>query len=126
MAFTYSASTAANRDQVRLLIGDTTAATAVFQDEELDIFLALCGGDPRIAAAQALRTIAANESKFAVFYRVIGGFEMDRRSVARELRDTANKLEEAAIAVPFEFESTFDHVIDHAGRDLSNYQDTEA
>ena len=40
MAFTYTAGSTADRDRVRLEIGDTDADRVLFQDAELDDFLA--------------------------------------------------------------------------------------
>lgn len=63
MAFTYDLSTDAGK--VRLLIPDNTSTTTVshvFEDEEIDAFLALEYSNTRRAAALALETIAANEA----------------------------------------------------------------
>ncbi|MDP3766807.1 MAG: hypothetical protein Q8S13_02225 [Dehalococcoidia bacterium] len=112
--------------QVRLLIADTdVSGTYVFHDEELQVFLDLNSADVRLSAAQALRTLAANASKRAVWYR-INGLDMDRRSVAKTLLDTAKAIEDGAISAPFEYESWVDaYVSPGDGRDLSRYSDTE-
>lgn len=59
MAFTYSLSTDAGK--VRLLIMDTNASSYVFEDNEIDAFLAMESVAKR-AAALALETIASNEA----------------------------------------------------------------
>lgn len=59
MAFTYDLTTDAGR--VRLLVPDSDAASYVFDDDEVDTFLALETGVKR-AAALALETIAANQA----------------------------------------------------------------
>lgn len=58
MAFTYDLSTDAGK--VRLLIPDNKAASYIFEDDEIDLFLALEGGIKK-ATAMALETIASNE-----------------------------------------------------------------
>lgn len=60
MAFTYDVSTDAGR--VRMLVPDSNATSYVFEDEEVNAFLALEGGVVRRAAALALETIASNEA----------------------------------------------------------------
>ena len=64
MSFTYTGSVATDLEQVRLLIGDTNAATALFQDAEIDWFLAQ-HGTVHLAAAAAARAVAANKNKLA-------------------------------------------------------------
>lgn len=62
MAATYDPETP--HGQVRLLISDLPdpgrGNQAVFSDAEIDAFLKLRAGDPRRAAASALRTVAGN------------------------------------------------------------------
>lgn len=60
MAFTYDTGTAAG--QVRLLIFDTNAASYVFEDAEIAVFLALESSSVKRAAALALETMASNEA----------------------------------------------------------------
>jgi hypothetical protein len=60
VAFTYDVTTP--RGQVRLLLSDVDAATAVFNDAEIDAFLALEGANVKLAAAQAIDTNATNEA----------------------------------------------------------------
>jgi hypothetical protein len=60
VAFTYDVTTP--RGQVRLLLNDVDAATAVFHDAEIDAFLALEGASVKLAAAQAIDTNATNEA----------------------------------------------------------------
>lgn len=59
MPATYDPTTDVGR--VRLLIADTDEANAVLQDEDIDAFLDM-EGDVRLAAAQALDTIATSEA----------------------------------------------------------------
>jgi hypothetical protein len=60
MAFTYDVST--NRGKVRMLTPDSSATSYVFEDDEIDAFLALEGNDVRRGAALALETLASNEA----------------------------------------------------------------
>lgn len=59
MAFTYDLSTDAGK--VRLLVPDNKFASYIFEDDEIDLFLALEGGIKK-ATAMALETIASNEA----------------------------------------------------------------
>lgn len=92
MVFTYDPTTNAGR--VRLLIGDTSVDDAdaqLFSDAEIDAFLSLGGGRVRLAAAQALEAIAANQ---VMVLKVITSHDLstDGASVARELRQQAASL----------------------------------
>ena len=61
MTFTYSvASLTSDLAQVRTLIPDTDSSNALFQDEQIAVFLSLESG-VRAATALALETIASNE-----------------------------------------------------------------
>ncbi|HEX9235959.1 MAG TPA: hypothetical protein VF972_06740 [Actinomycetota bacterium] len=60
MTATYDPSTTAG--QARLLCQDTGPDLFVFSDQEMLAFLNLNQSDPRLAAAQALDVIAANEA----------------------------------------------------------------
>ena len=108
--------------RVRLFIADTVSPFT-FNDDEIDAFLALNENDVLMASASALRTLAVNKAKFAVYYS-INGFTMDRRNAADKLLALADKYEEQAESAPFEFESVMEYYIDTFGRDVSNYTDT--
>lgn len=60
MPFTYDITT--SRGRVRLLIPDSQAASYVFEDAEIDAFLALEDSDVRRSAALALETIASSQA----------------------------------------------------------------
>jgi len=126
VSFTYTQPWASTRDYVRFLVGDTNAANAVFDDEELDSLVATWSGDARLAAAEALDALAALYARGAIMYQITGssasgGFQMDRRKVADALERRAASLRKAAATVPFEFESVLDEHVDSAGLDWSNY-----
>lgn len=67
MAFTYTAGSTAERDRVRLEIGDTDADRALFQDAELDDFLAQEGDDIYGSAARACETLAVRFAREFTF-----------------------------------------------------------
>ena len=95
MAFTYDVSS--DRGKVRLLCTDTLESNAIFQDAEIDAFLAMNTG-VRLAAAAALEVIASNE--VLVLKKIINlDLETDGPAVARELREQAKQLraQESAI-----------------------------
>ena len=60
MPFTFDAGTDIRK--VRLLIPDRIEAEAIFQDDEIEEFLELEGGNVKRAAALALETIAVDEA----------------------------------------------------------------
>ncbi len=106
MAFTYDATT--DIGKVRLLITDTDSSSPIFQNEEIDAFLALNDGVKRSAAA-ALDVIASNQ---ALVLKVIRTLDLstDGPSVARALREHASTLrEEAEMADAGEEDGLFDY-----------------
>jgi hypothetical protein len=58
MAFTYTAGSTADRNRLRLLIGDTDATRKLFEDEELDDILTQEGDSINGSAALACETLA--------------------------------------------------------------------
>lgn len=123
MSFTYSAPWSV-RDYVRFLVQDTNGASPLFQDEELDSLLSQWGNDPRMAAAEAIESLAGLYARNAINYSVTG-FSMNRTQVYRALLERAKALREEALSVPFEFESVVDFFIDTAGVDRTNYENTQ-
>ena len=67
MAFSYTAGSTAERDRVRLEIGDTDADRALFQDAEIDDFLAQEGDDIHGSAARACETLAVRFAREFTF-----------------------------------------------------------
>lgn len=63
MAFTYTDGGTSNRNRVRLEIGDTDAATAMFTDAEIDDLLSQEGDNMLKAAARACEVLAARYSR---------------------------------------------------------------
>lgn len=60
MAFTYVLTT--NVGKVRAIVPDSKVATYLFEDDEIEAFLALEGNSVKRGAALALETIASNEA----------------------------------------------------------------
>lgn len=91
MAFTYDVAT--SRGRVRLLASDRDSANPIFQDDEIDTFLALNPGLGTVyhAAADALETIAADE---ALMLKVIesNGLRTDGARLAQALMTRAAVL----------------------------------
>jgi hypothetical protein len=95
MAVTYDIATDVGR--VRLLITDTDVDNPIFQDEEIQVFLdmTISGGanDIRLAAAEALDTIARNEA--LVLKRItLMDLQTDGPAVAKALSEQADRLRE--------------------------------
>ena len=67
MAFTYTAGSTAERDRVRLEIGDTDADRVLFQDAELDDFLTQEGESILGSAARACETLAVRFARDFTF-----------------------------------------------------------
>lgn len=109
---------------MRLVIGDTSSSSFVYEDSEIDLFLSLWGQDVHLAAVQAIRTLAVDKAKMAIYYSV-NGFSMNRTGVADKLLAIADAIEKRAVAVPFEYESVLEYFVDEYGRDSGNYLDTE-
>ena len=93
MAFTYLLTT--DIGKVRLLIPDRVAANAIFTDEEIQAFIDLYPGRLRYAAAEAIDTIAVDE---VLVLKVVSLLDVstDGASVAREMRQRANRLRETS------------------------------
>lgn len=95
MPASYDPATEAGK--VRLIISDIggdTGTDFIFEDNEVAAFLNM-EGDIKLAAAAALRTIAANS---AMVLKVIKFMELstDGAKVAKALLETAKELEERA------------------------------
>lgn len=91
--FTYDPTTPAGR--VRMLISDIDEANPVFADPEIDAFLFMEVGNVRMAAAQALDTIASNEVMVSKVIRTLD-LQTDGSKVSADLRARAATLREQA------------------------------
>lgn len=95
MAFTYDTSTPAG--QVRLLIFDTNAASYVFEDAEIAVFLTLESSSVKRAAALALETMASNEAFVLKVIRLLD-LQTDGARTADALMKRAAALRSQAAA----------------------------
>lgn len=82
--------------RVRLLINDTDETDEVFTEAEIAAFLALEGGNVKLAAAQALDTIADDEALTSKVIRT-QDLATDGAKVADSLRKRAAALRQQAI-----------------------------
>ena len=89
MSVTYNLTTDVGR--VRLLIPDTDITAALFTDAEIAAFLDLEGGTIRLAAAQALDTLASSETMILKVVRTLD-VSTDGAKVGAELRARAKEL----------------------------------
>lgn len=92
MAFTYVLST--DIGKVRLLTMDNNSSNYTFEDEEVEVFLAMETGVKR-ATALALETIASNEA-FVLKRIELLDLKTDGPAVAKELRARAADLRSQA------------------------------
>lgn len=99
MAATYDPNTA--QGEVRLLISDTTEPF-VFEDTEIQAFLAQRKNNPTRAAASALMAIAANEALLYKYLRT-DDLTIDGVKGATEIRLQARQLENQADSDDAEF-----------------------
>lgn len=99
MGASYDLSKEEDKDTVRLLISDVGGADGksfLFQDEEIEKFIAIAPeGDIRLAAATALRTIANNEAQVSKRIKFLE-LSTDGPAVAKALLEAAEKFEEEA------------------------------
>lgn len=111
---------------VRLYIDDrdlrnTTALnprrrTAIFNDEEIGVFLTTAGS-PLNAAALALISIANNRA-LLVQRRQIGKTDVDYGTLRADLLKTAAALKEQAVAIGEDYMAPADGIVEHAWNDF--------
>lgn len=92
MAFTFDPST--DLGKVRLIISDTdtvTVANQMFTDASIEAYLSIEDGDVRLAAADALDTIASTQTLLLKAV-TLGPIKTDGPSVAKALREHAQTL----------------------------------
>src|SRR4051812_7906991 len=89
MSFTYDVTTDAGK--VRLIITDTDSSLPIFEDDEIEAYLALKGGRILLAAAQALDTIASSQALILKKIRLLD-VTTDGPAVAQALRAHAKAL----------------------------------
>jgi len=97
MSFTFN--TVTNIGKVRVLIGDTTQATALLSDEEINVTLGLTSNDIYLASAISLKSIAANKAAIAKRIKA-GNYEEDPKAVVSGLLEIAKNYEERSRMTP--------------------------
>lgn len=93
MSFSYTAGSSRPTHQVRALIPDTSSTTYVFQDEELEGYLMLEGGNVRRAAAMALEVAASDKALVQGVVKTLN-LSVDGAAAARALMERAALLRE--------------------------------
>lgn len=108
MPFTYNV--ANDIGKVRLLCTDRDAANPIFEeDDEIQVFLDLMGGNLLRAAAMALLTIAAEETLLMKRIKLLD-LHTDGPAEAAALRELAAVYQEKAdLAEAAEVDGTFDY-----------------
>lgn len=91
MSFTYTGALTTDLERVRLLIGDTATATALFQDGEIEWFLSQ-HGTVYLAAAAACRAVAANKNKLAQRLTE-GDYERDLGGMVKQWLQMADQFD---------------------------------
>jgi len=119
---TYSYDVTTSVGQVRLLIPDRVTPNQVFENEEIEAYLALKGDDIRCAAAAALETIAADQ---ALVLKVMTLLDVhtDGARVAEALLKRAMMLREQAEADSTTFDWAEMVTTDFAARERIIAQD---
>lgn len=97
MSFTFVTTT--NIGKVRTLINDTTEASAVLSDEEINVFLGLESNDIYRSAASALESIIINKQLLSKLIAA-GDYKEDNRNVAEKLGKIADRYRKAANSIP--------------------------
>lgn len=126
MSFSYDRTSTTTRNIVRLLIGDTEASSAIYEDEEIDRLVEL-ESDAYMVAALAFRAKAARFAEKTIAYTIgttgADRIQIDRRKVFDAIMTLADKFE--ALAIAGAVDERFDRFafdIDAIGRDVSDYQ----
>ena len=96
MAFSYTAGSTADRDRVRLEIGDTDEDRILFQDAELDDFLTQEGNSLLGASARACETLAVKFARDFTFSA--DGASFQKGSVTQMFMAQAKRLRRQARA----------------------------
>ena len=96
MAFSYTAGSTADRDRVRLEIGDTDEDRSLFQDAELDDFLSQEGNSILGASARACETLAVKFARDFTFSA--DGASFQKGSVTQMFMAQAKRLRRQARA----------------------------
>ena len=102
MAFSYTAGSSADRDRVRLEIGDTDEERVLFQDAELDDFLSQEGNSILGSAARACETLAVRFARDFTFSADGASFQKGRvtQMYMAQAKRRRRKANETSIVMP--------------------------
>jgi len=106
MTFTYDVTDYIG--QIRLIINDTTEATAHFSDEEIGAFYTLAGSSVNLAAARALESWAASLSRDKFMENIGRNDYMYQNKSVEWMLALADKLKEEESSTPAEDWAEFD------------------
>ena len=81
------------RDTVRLMVGDTDDSNVIFSDDEYALVESEADGDKYAMAAFLLEALASSKARVAVMMKTLGE-SIDRKQVAKELREQAKIYQE--------------------------------
>ena len=85
--------------QVRLYAADTDTERPIWSDAELNFYLYKAGGIPRLAAADALESLALDRARMAGAVR-IGAFGASEEEAYRAISERADRLRRLAPVMP--------------------------
>lgn len=111
MAFTYDLAT--DTGKLRFLLGDTVQATALFQDEELAMLLALYSNSLYLSAAACCESLARRAATNANAVK-IGDYQYSSESAAKHYLELAQRFRDAENDIP---------VFDVAEENLSGFNE---
>ena len=94
MAFTYTPGSSADRDRVRLEIGDTDSDRTLFQDAEIDDFLSQEGDSALKASARACETLAVRFARDFSF--TADGASFQKGNITQMYMNQAKRLRRKA------------------------------
>lgn len=88
--------------QLALMLGDTStiAGRYIFEDEELALFVSEAGGDVKLAAARACRSVAMRATKGAISATFFGA-SWDKKSISDRYLRMAQEFERSAADEPY-------------------------
>ena len=90
MSWSYDSKLGSNKDKVRFLIADTNSNKQVMDDEAINEFLSMAGGDVFTAAANCADGLA---SRYAGSANIrIDGFQVNRLATVQHYKELAIRL----------------------------------
>ena len=100
---------------------DDDSTKQIFDDAEIDAFLAIENNELYAAAAAACESLAANTARSAIVFRAEKLLSIDRKEVPKHFRELAAMYRKRAVSAPAEEIDSMDYNISPFGRDQSEY-----